>query len=134
MFGSPRSPAAAYAQVGVETTVQSSDPHRLILLLFEGALAAIGKARVQMEQNDIPGKGASISQAINIVGNGLGASLDVKAGGELAERLLALYDYIVHRLVWANLKNDRAALDEAAGLLGELHSAWTMITPEKGGS
>ena len=129
MFGMTQNPAAAYAQIGVDTMIQSADPHRLIVMLFEGARTAISMARLHMEHNEIPEKGAAISKAIDIINNGLLVSLDNENGGELAERLAALYEYISQRLLWANLKNNRAALDEANQLLGELQSAWAMIAP-----
>jgi flagellar protein FliS len=88
-------------------------------------------AKFKMLEKDIPAKGQAISQAIQLVTDGLRASLDIEAGGELAERLAALYDYIASRLLWANLKNDVAALDECLNLLGEIHSAWSAIAPEK---
>lgn len=130
MFGMSRSPAAAYAQIGVDSLVQSADPHRLILMLFDGARVAISNARLHMERKEIPEKGAAISKAIDIINNGLLVSLDTENGGELAERLAALYEYICQRLLWANLKNNLAALDEANQLLGELQSAWAMIAPQ----
>lgn len=131
MFGMNQNPAATYAKVGLESSVTTADPHGLILLLFEGAASAMSLARLHMEQNDIALRGASISRAIDIIGNGLKASLDLNAGGELAERLAALYEYIIQRLLRANMKNDRAALDEAIFLLGEIHSAWIEIAPDK---
>lgn len=129
MFGMSRSPVASYAQVSTNIAAETADPHRLILMLFEGARAAISIARLHMERNEIPEKGAAISKAIDIVNNGLLISLDKESGGELAERLAALYEYICQRLLWANLKNNLAALDEANQLLGELQSAWAMIAP-----
>ena len=123
--------AAAYRQIGVETSVNASDPHALIVLLFEGAEAAINQAKGKILENDTAAKCSALSQAVQIVNDGLRASLDIKAGGELAERLAALYDYIAARLVWANLKNDVAALDECLNLLGEIHSAWVQIAPNK---
>lgn len=129
MFGSPRSPTAAYASVGVETSVATADPHKLVLLLFEGAKAAILSARLNMELGNIAEKGKLISNAIDIITNGLKASLDFEQGGDLSLKLAALYDYIAQRLLWANLKNDPAALDEVMRLLGELHSAWAEIAP-----
>ena len=132
MFGMSRSPTASYAQVSTDIAVETADPHRLILMLFDGARTAIFMARAHMERKEIAEKGAAISRAIDIIENGLLASLDVKSGGELAERLAALYQYISHRLLWANLKNNLAALDEANQLLGELQSAWVMIAPTPG--
>jgi flagellar protein FliS len=128
MFGMSRSPVASYAQVSTDIAV-TADPHRLVLMLFEGARVAISMARLHMERKEIPEKGAAISKAIDIIQNGLLASLDKDVGGELAERLAALYEYISQRLLWANLKNNLAALDEANQLLGELQSAWAMIAP-----
>ena len=128
MFGMRRNPIASYAQVSVDIAA-TADPHRLILMLFEGARAAILIARLHMERNEIPEKGAAVSRAIDIINNGLLASLDTEAGGELAEQLAALYEYIIQRLLWANLKNNLAALDEANNLLGELLSAWAIIAP-----
>ena len=130
-FGTGYGGIAAYQQVSIDTRVAAADPHTLIVLLFEGAEAAIRQAKFKMRDKDIPGKGNAISQAIQIVTNGLRASLDVEAGGELAERLAALYEYIAARLLWANLKNDEAALDECLNLLGEIHSAWSQIAPGK---
>jgi flagellar protein FliS len=129
MFGMSRSPTASYAQVSIDIAVEAADPHRLILMLFEGARAAIFLARSHMSRNEIAEKGAAISKAIDIVNSGLLASLDIEKGGELAERLASLYEYISYRLLWANLNNNLAALDEANHLLGELQSAWAMIAP-----
>jgi flagellar protein FliS len=128
MFGMSRNPVASYAQVSQDIAVETADPHKLILMLFEGARAAIWIARAHMERKEIAEKGAAISKAIDIVNNGLLASLDMNQG-EIAERLASLYQYISYRLVWGNLNNNLAALDEANQLLGELHSAWTMIAP-----
>ena len=130
MFGT-RSPTATYAQVSLDSAVRSADPHRLILLLFEGAASAMSMAKLHMQNNQIAERGANISKAIDIIANGLKASLNVDEGGELAERLAALYEYIVQRLLWANMKVDVAALDECMSLLGEIHSAWAEIAPGK---
>jgi len=117
----------AYSQVGVEVDVATASPHRLILLLFDGALKAVTKARFYMGNKEISAKGEMISKAIAIIDEGLNLSLDVKAGGELAENLSSLYEYMCHRLLQANLKNDVNALDEVAGLLTELRGAWASI-------
>lgn len=119
----------SYNQVGLESAATAADPHKLILMLFQGALQAIANARGEMLRKDIPAKGKSISHAIAIIGEGLHASLDKSVGGELVQHLSSLYDYMVLRLVAANLKNDTAALDEVAKLLNELKGAWESIRP-----
>lgn len=129
MFGSFSNRASAYARVGVETGVSTADPHKLILMLFDGALLSIGTASAAMENHDIPGKGQAISKAIEIIANGLKASLDLNAGGELAARLSALYDYMNDRLLYANLHNSSATLEEVKTLLLTLREAWAAIAP-----
>ena len=124
-----RRAAAAYSEVGVATGVSTADPHKLILLLFEGAKAAILSAKMNMELGNIAEKGRLISNAIDIITNGLKASLDFEKGGDLSIKLAALYDYMAQRLLWANMKNDPAALDEVMRLLGEIHGAWAEIAP-----
>jgi len=117
----------AYTRVEVDVSVATASPHSLILLLFDGAIKAIVKAKFHMEKKEIPAKGVAISKAIAIIDEGLKLSLDVKAGGELAENLSDLYDYMCRRLLHANLKNDIGALDEVGRLLLELRGAWAAI-------
>ena len=121
----------AYAQVSVNGTVASASPHKLITMLFEGALLSIAAARGHMQRKEIAAKGMAISKAIAIIDEGLRISLDMKAGGDLAEKLDALYEYMSHRLLVANMKNETAPLDEIAGLLNELKDAWIQIDPKQ---
>lgn len=127
MFGSSQKGASAYAKVGLETGVVASSPHQLIVMLFDGALTAIRNAGVHMKAREIEKKGNAISKAIMIVENGLRASLDKEAGGQIALQLDQLYDYIGRRLLTANLTNDQAVLDEVHALLTDLKSAWEAI-------
>jgi len=124
---------SAYVQTGIETGVSDADPHRLIQMLFEGVLAAIADARVKLNAGDIPGRGQAISKAIAIIEQGLQPSLDTKNGGELADRMNALYAYIVTRLLQANLRGEPDALDEATRLISELHAGWKAIGPAHDG-
>jgi flagellar protein FliS len=131
----PSAGARSYAQVGLQSGVMSASPHQLITLLFDGARTAIAMARHHMANKEIAAKGKAISKAINIIDNGLKASLDAEAGGqagaELVANLSALYDYISQRLMFANLRNDPALLDEAERLLENIASAWREIDPQK---
>lgn len=129
MFGMMRSPAESYATVGIDVAVETADPHRLIMMLFDGAIAATVIAKMHMEQCEIPQKCEKISKAIELISSGLRASLDLESGGQLAERLAALYNYMVQRLFWANAKNEVAALDEVTALLTDLRDAWAQISP-----
>ncbi len=119
--------AKAYQNVAVQTAVATADPHRMTLLLYDGAIEAIRLAQAHMGTRRIAAKCEAIGKAVRIVEEGLRASVDRKAGGQLAERLNALYEYITMRLLQGNLRNDRKALEEAASLLQDLRSAWAQI-------
>jgi flagellar protein FliS len=93
-------------------------------------LVAVGNAQRYMENKEIAEKGKSISKAIDIIANGLQASLDIESGGEIALQLEALYEYMGQRLLHANLRNDLAALKEVSALLMELKSAWEKIADD----
>lgn len=127
MFGSSQRGANAYAKVGLETGVVAASPHKLIVMLFDGALTAVRNAAVHMQAGDIEKKGLAISKAIRIIEDGLRASLDKTAGGDIALSLDSLYQYISSRLVSANLTNQRDMLDEVLVLLADLKGAWEAI-------
>lgn len=121
----------AYSQVSVDGSVAVASPHKLISMLFDGALHSIAAARGHMQRQEIAAKGMAISKAISIIDDGLRASLDMKAGGDLAEKLEAIYEYMSFRLVVANLHNETETLDEVSKLLSEIKDAWIQIDPKK---
>jgi flagellar protein FliS len=127
MFGTMKRGVNAYANVGLETGIASASPHKLIVMLYDGALVALLSAKTNIAANNIAAKGTAISKAITIIDNGLRASLDKDAGGEIAANLDALYDYMSRRLLHANLKNDVPAIDEVHRLLSDLREAWVAI-------
>ena len=127
MYPNSMDPAAAYRKVGLETQLDSASPHKLILMLFEGAQIAASNAKHHMNEGNLAEKGKAISKCIEIISAGLQASLDHDSGGDLATRLDALYEYMGRRLLYANLKNDTSALTEVTALLAELKGAWEQI-------
>ena len=127
MFGSPTQGAHAYAKVGVETGVLAATPHQLIVMLFDGASVAMQTGRAAMKAGNIEEKNRALSKAVNIVAEGLSASLDRSKGGELANNLSDLYQYICQRIMEANIRNDSTMLDEAHNLLADLGDAWKSI-------
>ena len=130
MFGSVQKGANAYASVGLETGVAAASPHKLIVMLFDGALTSLTIALTEMHAKNIAAKGRAISKAIRIIEEGLRASLDKSQGGEIAGSLDSLYEFISRRLVQANLENKPEHIQEAHRLLGELRAAWLAIDPE----
>ena len=123
---SPACPSTP-TRIGVETGVPSASPHQLILMLYQGAIAAIASAQQHLRLNNIAARGEAISKAISIIDGGLKASLDLSVGGELAKNLSELYQYMGRRLLHASLKHDPAALEEVRQLLQQLAGAWETL-------
>ena len=127
MFGSMQRGVNAYAKVGLETSIIAASPHKLIVMLYDGALAAVKNAVKHMAAGQIAEKGLAISKALDIINNGLRASLDKKAGGEIATNLDLLYVYMTERLLTANLQNKAEMLEEVQTLLTDMRDTWTQI-------
>jgi len=125
-YGNMKSGIQQYAQVGNQSGINGASPHRLIQMLMEGALGKISIAKGHMTRNEISQKGTTISWAISII-DGLRMSLDKEQGGDIAENLDALYEYMTNRLVQANIENSVDMLDEVAHLMITLKSGWDGI-------
>ena len=91
----------AYQKVNTQTSITDADPHKLIQLLYNGALERINMAKARMRAKDFEGKGKLITKTIEIIG-GLRSFLDFEKGGDLALRLESLYDYMERTLFEAN--------------------------------
>lgn len=128
MFAAYRNHAAVYRRLDVETSVDAANPHKLIAMLFDGAVSAVQRARSAIEAGDIAAKAQAITRAIRIVDEGLKASLDPSAG-ILTSRLQDLYGYMSGRLLMASVRNDVEILDEVNRLLEQLRDAWSQIAP-----
>ena len=129
MFAQHRSAAASYRSLDVETMVDGADPHRLVEMLYDGAVVQVAKARHALARKDVAAKCEATTRAIRIVDEGLKAALDSRAG-DVARNLDALYDYITRTLLSANLKNSDALYGEVEKLLGDLRGAWREIGPK----
>lgn len=121
-----RSALQKYNQVKAHVQTEGASPHRLIQILMDGALEKIHVAKGLIERRDIPEKVRQINWALSIV-DGLRQSLDMEKGGEIANNLESLYDYIQRRLIVANAENNPLILDEVASLMFEIKSAWDAV-------
>lgn len=119
----------AYGQVSLAASVETASAHRLIVMLYDGAIKAISLAKIHMGNGATAEKGAAISKAIAIIEEGLRLSLDKEKGGELAENLDALYDYMARQLLEANIYNKLEPLDVVLKLLVDIKEAWEGIDP-----
>ncbi len=122
--------AKSYQNLALETSIADASPHRLISLLYAGALEAIARARGALSNEDTTGRGKAVNRAIRIIDEGLRHSLDLNSYS-LAQDLDRLYDYMIRRLFSAHRHASDAMLVEVAGLLSGLNEAWLAIAPSK---
>lgn len=118
-------PVQAYRSNELELSVLAASPIELVVMLYDGAIASITRARLFIEQGDRVGKAAQIARASDIVGE-LAAVLDPEQG-ELPRSLSAIYDYVRKQLLLANLHDRTGTLDEVLGLLSNLRGAWSEL-------
>lgn len=112
-----------YQSVERVGAVTGADKLRLIQIMMEGVKERIARAKGHVQRGEIASKGEQIGRAIQLI-DGLRASLDPDEGAEIAGNLARLYDYMIRRLLEANLKDDIALLDEVSGLMVEIKTAW----------
>lgn len=127
MFGMKKSGVNAYASVGLETGVVDASPLKLIVMLYDGAITACIHAQQAMAQHDIAKKGQYLTQAMTIVDSGLRACLDKRAGGDIAQKLDELYQYMTRSLMEASVRQDVKKVQEIQQLLMELKGAWEAL-------
>ncbi|PKO64455.1 MAG: flagellar export chaperone FliS [Betaproteobacteria bacterium HGW-Betaproteobacteria-16] len=119
--------ASAYKTVAAATSVQGADPHQLVNLLFDALLQAMNQARGALERGDMETKAKALSKAVRILEEGLRGGLNLQEGGELAQRLQAVYSYSVQRLTLANMRNEDALISEVTSLIEPVAQSWKDI-------
>ncbi len=121
--------AQAYHHTHVAGGTLCADPHSLITQMFDGALTRISQAQGAIQRGEVAAKAEQISRAVMIIG-GLEGCIDHRRGGELADNLSRLYQYMSLALTEANIHNDLDKLTEVTRLLLEIKSAWVQIPRE----
>ena len=119
----------AYKKGGLKQNVASADPHKLTLMLMQGALDKMAYAKGCIERKDFAGRSEHLSRTTAILLN-LRDTLDLNVGGEVADNLFALYDFMVQRLTDANIQNSEQIVDEVIKLLSPIRDAWLQIPEE----
>lgn len=112
----------AYQQTGVLT----ADPKRLVLICYEEAIRNLKIAKEKYISRNYEEKAQALQKTHNFI-SALDSALDVEKGGNIASNLRALYNYMRHRLLEADLKKDLKAMDHIIWMLVELKSAWEAI-------
>ncbi|MGI1944574.1 flagellar export chaperone FliS [Shewanella morhuae] len=120
----------SYRKVSLESEITVASPHRIIQLMFAGALQRLAQSRLAIEQRDLSNKGIYIGKAIGII-NGLNNSLDMDTGGQIARNLSDLYDFMLRKISEANLNNDVQAIDDVCDILRNIKEGWDAIPADK---
>ena len=120
---------AAYQSVSVHGGVANADPHRLVQMLMDAVAERLTQARGCIERGEVGRKAKLLHSCVTLVAE-LRGSLNLAEGGELAQNLNNLYDYMTRQLLAANVQSDAARVTEVLGLLNEIRSAWVAIGPE----
>lgn len=102
--------------------IQTAHPHQLILMLYEGAIKNLYMARQALDKNDFATTNTHLLKAQDIVLE-LQYSLN-EGGGDIADGLNLLYDYIYRQLLEANISKDIAIIQQILGMLKELKETW----------
>jgi flagellar protein FliS len=119
----PANPWKSYRQIATQT----APPGQLVLMLFDGAIRSLDRALLGFNCADLGERNAAIhnnvQRAVEIIRE-LNCSLDVEAGGQLADTLRNLYNYFERRLTESNLRKSRQGIDEIMPMLRQLRDAW----------
>lgn len=119
----------AYKKGSLKQDVASADPHRLTLMLMQGAIDKLAYAKGSMSREDLKGRSDNISKATAIFIN-LRDTLNLEIGGEFADNLYSLYNYMIDKLTEVNVDNGIAIIDEVIALFSPIRDAWAQI-PEQ---
>jgi len=122
-----QNPYSKYKTMEVTTT----DPLKLVVLLYDGAISALKRAKEHIGRKDYMSKYKELMKAHDIVFE-LMACLDKEKGGDVAENLNSLYAYMLSRIMEANNSLDFEILDEIIGLLDNLNESWKELAKRRG--
>ncbi|WP_160287011.1 flagellar export chaperone FliS [Pseudomonas knackmussii] len=121
----------SYRSVDLEARAAAASPYELVLVLFDGLLDELARARGHIEARCFQQKGRSLEKCMNIL-NGLSSALDLDAGGQVVQDLARLYDYCIYKLSEVSVSLSLDGLDEVVGLLGTLREGWAGVHAARG--
>jgi flagellar protein FliS len=115
-----------YADAYKQTAVTTSDPGKLIVMLYDGAIRFLTLATDRLDKRDAFGANQNMIKGKSIIAE-LMASLNLEKGGEIASNLQRLYAYMFNQLVDANVGKDGGRVHHVIDLLKELRTGWQSI-------
>ena len=121
----------AYRSVDLHARANAASPYQLVLVLFDGLLDELDRARGHIQARRYELKGRSLEKAMNIL-KALDGALDHQQGGEVVENLAQLYQYCIARLCEVSASLSIEGLDEVLFLLRELRQGWESLHVAQG--
>ncbi len=121
----------SYRSIDLEARAAAASPYELVLVLFDGLLDELARARGHIEAKRFQQKGRSLEKCLSILG-GLNGALDYENGGETVQNLARLYDYCIYRLSDVSVTLSLEGLDEVVGLLTVLREGWDGVRAAQG--
>lgn len=103
--------------------VETATPERLLLMLYDGAIRFATVAHGAMIDKQIETAHDHLLKCEAILIE-LMSSLNHEIGGEISQNLLALYEFMYHHLVQANIKKEADRIQEVIDLLSDLRQTW----------
>ncbi|WP_029407177.1 flagellar export chaperone FliS [Thiomicrorhabdus sp. Milos-T2] len=121
--------AQQYANNYVETSVSEASPHKLVAMLYEGALRNMKVAKVFIEQKNYEKKAFHLNKTLSII-NGLKSGVNLEKGGDVASNFFELYDYCYRSVFDASRLNDAQKLSEVIEIMEGLNDSWKQMPVE----
>lgn len=114
------------AQIDNIEEVNEAFPSRLIVIMYDEAIASLEAAIAAIADNDIEGRFNATTRTAEVVSQ-LYLALDMELGGAIAENLGALYNHIMTQLPRINFANDITVAEQSIRLLRPIRDAWAEL-------
>jgi len=121
----------SYHAVNLDAQTSRASPVELVLLLTDGLLDELARARAHIEARRYEQKAASIDKCVEII-NGLSSSLDFEQGGETVVNLARIYDFCANHLHGAGIKMEPGMVDEVVRILTTIRQGWKGVQERNG--
>lgn len=110
----------------LEQKIQNASPVEQIVMLYDGSIKFILKAKQAIDEGDIEARCNANQRAIKIVSYLMGILSDEK-GGEITPLLYRVYSHVIALLVQIDIQNSHEPADQAIGHLKELRASWVQL-------
>nr|WP_314547753.1 flagellar export chaperone FliS [uncultured Massilia sp.] len=121
----------SYHATSLDAQTSRASPVELVLLLTDGLLDELARARAHMVAKRYEQRAASLNKCIDII-NGLSSSLDFDSGGQVVSNLSNLYEFCVQHLHGAGIKQDPTMIDEVVKIMTTIRAGWAGVQARNG--